>query len=746
MKIKQLKINSFGKLKDKEITLKDNINIIFGKNEAGKSTIIKYIVNSIYGISKNKKGKEYSDFEKYQPWSGEEFSGRLSYELDDGTQYEIYRDFKKKNPKIFNENMEDISNQFPIDKSSGNQFFYAQTNVDEELFLSTLVANQQEVRLQKTEQSVLIQKIANLVGTGDDNTSYRIAMDRINRRQLDEIGTTRSREKPINIIDKKIAELQQEKNNLEKYENLQYEIEEKTQTELKNIETLEVQLEGYNQLRMLIENEKIQQEKIRLQQGMYNQNAEKIKDIDMQLDDIQEKNRDLLNKYNNEDKYNNEGQYNSVDSSINQNQNKIERKNQSESENQNWNAEPVDTENMSENEDIYRNKKSQNTAKHKEGKQASHTLSYVLPIAFLCIINIIQLILIKNPIVKYSILGVSIIIAVAIGIAYSKKQKEIKKQIEKYNEEQKRKQEQYLEEQRRKEEQQREELKNLEIIKEKMKLLENEVNMLEKNNKEITNNIQQMQQEIATKKETEWKNIIEKNQTQAQSEQNQEQWAQLLTWDIQKMSLQDIQYNLQKLQTELNNHKIALHSLELDKNSIEPQLDKLARIEEEYVVNQDKRHELEKLNMSMELAKNVLMDCYETMRNTITPKFTQNLSANISEITKGKYSNVRFHDQIGLIVENENGEYVPATKLSVGTIEQLYLSLRLSMVEELSEEKLPIILDEPFAYFDDDRLENFLIYMGGKYKDRQIILFTCTDREEKILKNNGIAYNLVNLS
>ena len=710
MKIKQLKINSFGKLKDKEITLKDNINILFGKNEAGKSTIIKYIVNSIYGISKNKKGKEYSDFEKYQPWSGEEFSGRLSYELDDGTQYEIYRDFKKKNPKIFNESMEDISNQFPIDKSAGNQFFYAQTNVDEELFLSTLVANQQEVRLQKTEQSVLIQKIANLVGTGDDNTSYRIAMDRINRRQLDEIGTTRSREKPINIIDKKIAELQQEKNNLEKYENLQYEIEEKTQAELQNIETLEVQLEGYNQLRMLIENEKIQQEKIRLQEGIYNQNAEKIKNIDMQLDDIQEKNRELLEKYSNEGKYNN------------------------------------DVENISENEDIYRNKKSQNTAEHKEGKKSSNTLSCILPIAFLCIINIIQLILIENPIVKYSILGVSIIIALAIGIAYSKKQKEIKKEIEKYNEEQKRKQEQYLEEQRRKEEQQREELKNLEIIKEKMKLLENEVNMLEKSNKEITSNIKQMQQEIATKKETEWKNLIEKNQTQAQSEQSKEQWTNLLTWDIQNMSLQDIQYNLQKLQTELNNHKIALHSLELDKNSIEPQLDKLARIEEEYVVSQDKRHELEKLNMSMDLAKNVLMDCYETMRNTITPRFTQNLSTNISKITQGKYSNVRFHDQIGLIVENENGEYVPATKLSVGTIEQLYLSLRLSMVEELSEEKLPIILDEPFAYFDDDRLENFLTYMGDKYKDRQIILFTCTDREEKILKNNGIAYNLVNLS
>ena len=70
MKIKKLKINNFGKLKDKEIELKDNLNIIFGKNEAGKSTILKYIVNSFYGISKNKKGKEYSDLERYKPWSG----------------------------------------------------------------------------------------------------------------------------------------------------------------------------------------------------------------------------------------------------------------------------------------------------------------------------------------------------------------------------------------------------------------------------------------------------------------------------------------------------------------------------------------------------------------------------------------------------------------------------------------------------------------------------------------------------
>ena len=50
---------------------------------------------------------------------------------------------------------------------------------------------------------MLVQKIANVVGTGNDNVSYKRAIDRINRRQLDEIGTEKSREKPINILARK---------------------------------------------------------------------------------------------------------------------------------------------------------------------------------------------------------------------------------------------------------------------------------------------------------------------------------------------------------------------------------------------------------------------------------------------------------------------------------------------------------------------------------------------------------------
>ena len=117
MKINKIKINSYGKLKDKEIDLKDGINIIYGKNEAGKSTLLRFIINSFYGISKNKKGKEYSDYDRYKPWSGEEFSGNIEYELNDKTKYEIHRDFKKKNPNIYNERKKDDPDRVNIGRS-----------------------------------------------------------------------------------------------------------------------------------------------------------------------------------------------------------------------------------------------------------------------------------------------------------------------------------------------------------------------------------------------------------------------------------------------------------------------------------------------------------------------------------------------------------------------------------------------------------------------------------------------------
>ena len=654
MKINKIKINSYGKLKEKEIKLKDGINIIYGKNESGKSTLLNFIVNSFYGISKNKKGKEYSDVEKYTPWLGEEFSGKLEYELNNKNKYEIYRDFKKKNPKIFNENMEDISKEFNIDKSKGNEFFYEQTKVDEELFLSTVVVGQQEVKLGKQEQNILVQKIANLVGTGDDNVSYKRAMDRINRRLLDEIGTQRSREKPINIINKKIEDLEQKKQELEKYEDIKYEIEENKNKLEEEISDLNNKNNLLKEIKIINEKEKIEKEKIKIKENIKKENIEKIKLIKEKINKIKNENKNIF-EINNEKTKNNK--------KINNEKNKLNKK-------------------------------------------------IIIVFIFLLIINFLQFIFIKNKLINYIFLLTVPMTLIYFIISKNKLNKKIKKQknIDENN------------------------LKNIEKINLEINNLNNEINLLEKNNnnleKEINNLKSNLNLKINLEKEkikNKYLNKIEKSEI------------------INFINLENINYEIEKLQNEINNKKIRSHTLELDQKNIEPKLDNLSKIEEELVNNNERMSTLNKLNLSFELAKEILAESYEEMRNTVTPKFTQELSKNISEITEKKYSKIMFNDEQGLIVELESGNYVPASKLSIGTIDQLYLSLRLSMIDELSEENLPIILDEAFAYYDTERLTNILKYLDEKYKTHQIILFTCTNREKEILEKIKVPYNLIEL-
>ena len=191
--------------------------------------------------------------------------------------------------------------------------------------------------------------------------------------------------------------------------------------------------------------------------------------------------------------------------------------------------------------------------------------------------------------------------------------------------------------------------------------------------------------------------------------------------------------------------QLQLNKIEYEESHISEQIEKITTLKEEYAELQEQQEELEEKNKCLQATKQLLEKAYEKMKNTITPKFTQNLSNMVQKISNGKYQKVSIHEDKGLIVELENGEYIPASLLSIGTIDQLYLSLRLSMIDELSSEKMPIILDEAFAYYDDDRLENILKFLSDNMKEHQVIIFTCTKREKDILDKLAIEYNMVEI-
>ena len=628
MKIQNIKINNYGNLKQKEIDLQNNINIIYGKNETGKSTLLNYIKNIFYGISKNKNGKELSDYEKYLPWTGEEFSGKIKYELNNKNIFEIYRDFHKKNPVIFNQNLEDISQEFKIDKKDGNQFFYEQTGIDEKTYTSTIMSLQQEVILDNQSQNNLIQKLANLAGTGDDKVSYQKAIDRINKKLIEEVGTSRTQDRPINVIQNRANILYNDLKSKKETEKGKELLEQENNNLKQKLEEEEQKNNNLNKLNLLFNKYSIELEKNNLKNNINNENKEKIKNK------LEEKNNFIKNNPQNNENNNKKINY------------------------------PI----------------------------------FIATFIILIILNIINFILIKNKIINYLILS---LIPIEI-ILFILKNKKIK------NEKIKNK-------------------KSEDKYKEKITIINSQINLLEENIKKSQEEIEKEKQKIISEFNLEKENILNNEINFKLDEKDK------LEKEIEISNKKIVEY------------KLKLNSIEHEENNINNKLEEYISKEEEYENLQEQLNELQEKNKCILATKDLLEKAYEKMKNNVTPRFTQNLSNIANTISNGKYKKVVFNQEKGLIVELENGDYISANRLSTGTIDELYLSLRLSMLDEISEEKMPIILDEAFAYFDDERLKNCLLFLEKQSNEHQIIILTCSNREKQILDSLNIQYNLVEL-
>lgn len=676
MRIDNLKINAYGNIKNKDISLNKGINIIHGANESGKSTLLSYIVNSFYGISKTKDGREMSDYEKYKPWEGSEFSGRIKYTLNDTSQYEIFRDFTKKNPKIYNERLEDITDNFEIDKKDGSKFFIEQTGVDKQTYLSTVVSMQQEVRLEEKEQNLLIQKIANLAGTGEDNVSYKKALGKLQDKIRDEIGTNKTTQKPINIIEKEIEEINRKIEEIRPYKDKKYGIDAEKEELKDQIKELEIERKILQELREneLIENEN--KKEIQIKENNIKENASKVLTLKNKMKELED-----------------------IEKSIGENVSKL----QSEIES-----------------------KKQNQEENKEVKSTSKKSIYLVIAVALIIVAVVFAVIVKNYVLAGIPLVLSIIDVIILAITQNKKKKEIQEQKNKQEENRikiAQEIENLIKELQDKEEEKRDLDSQISMIKGQLLLLEN-------NNEQISAQVNKIKTDLLNTQNQDKNQIITKYKTEM---------------PIEKINSIIESNNLHSLEEQLNTNKIKLTGLEIEENTILPQLDNLVNLEERLEADRKKKTELLQREEIINLAIENLNKAYEEMKTTITPKFTNNLSEGIKEITNNKYEKVAINDENGMIIENARGEYIEANKLSTGTIDQLYLALRLSMIKDLSKETLPIILDETFAYFDNARLEKIIQYLNEKAKEHQTIIFTCTNREKEILDNLKIEYNYIEL-
>ena len=298
MKIEKIKINSYGNLKNKEINL-EKLNIIYGKNESGKSTLLNFIKNIFYGISKNKNGRNISDYDKYLPWGENDFSGKIRYQLDNNSKFEVYRDFNKKNPVIYNEQLEDISDNFKIDKKTGNQFFIEETNIDESTFMSTAFSMQKEVVVDSTTQGVLLQKVANLAESGSEDVSYKKALSNINSMLLSEVGTSNSKERPINIAESNIKQYTIDLMTINEVKEKRYKVEEEINNAKSEIKKENEKEKLLNCVKSLIEKNIIEKEKIKIKNNILEENNNKIRKLDNEKDNLLNKIKNIEENFDN---------------------------------------------------------------------------------------------------------------------------------------------------------------------------------------------------------------------------------------------------------------------------------------------------------------------------------------------------------------------------------------------------------------------------------------------------------------
>lgn len=113
----------------------------------------------------------------------------------------------------------------------------------------------------------------------------------------------------------------------------------------------------------------------------------------------------------------------------------------------------------------------------------------------------------------------------------------------------------------------------------------------------------------------------------------------------------------------------------------------------------------------------------------------KSMGRDVALITDGRYRRIRVDEQnlAFSVYSAERGDWTDAHDLSQGTIDQLYLAARLGLVRQVTQDRRPpLIFDDPFVTFDDERAKHALGLLRTLATDHQVIYLTCSDRYDAL--------------
>ena len=148
---------------------------------------------------------------------------------------------------------------------------------------------------------------------------------------------------------------------------------------------------------------------------------------------------------------------------------------------------------------------------------------------------------------------------------------------------------------------------------------------------------------------------------------------------------------------------------------------------------------------AIELAQETMQELSMSIRDSFGLYLNKTASDLIDGITGGRYSSISIDENLRAFL-NTKRKLIPLEQVSSGTADQIYLALRLAAAKFIQgdEDRLPLIFDDSFVLYDDERLMTALKWLPNAYQG-QIIIFTCHQREERILREAEVEHHFIEI-
>lgn len=177
----------------------------------------------------------------------------------------------------------------------------------------------------------------------------------------------------------------------------------------------------------------------------------------------------------------------------------------------------------------------------------------------------------------------------------------------------------------------------------------------------------------------------------------------------------------QKEKTQLLNARVELEGLLREQKSEDALKERIAALE-------NRERELQTAAAALDMAQQELQNAARERQSGFAPEVVRAMEDMLRQATDGKYEHAAISRSLEVSLQGENGALQPWAYFSTGTVELMYLALRLSLAQLLCRRNgaLPMMLDDPFLCMDDARALQCLMLVQREMRgERQALLFTC---------------------